>query len=120
MSFGELPSFKFGSQPKTETVVNNVTPKEERPLTAQEVGQFDPKKAAFDIASLKRDMETMKRDVKDVKNMKTTGVTKDEKEFRMEMINFLRYLMDSIEKVTGGRFPTKDNIISKLKETYVK
>lgn len=43
-----------------------------------------------------------------------------EEQFRAEVINFFSYLMDSVESVTGGQFPSKPQVISEMRNRYLK
>jgi hypothetical protein len=45
---------------------------------------------------------------------------RDGEKFKEEVINFFSYLMNSIESVTGGNFPSKQQIISEMKSRYLK
>lgn len=114
----DFPSFKFGTPPAKVDQKEQVAPaQQQKPQAA--VSVLPKMSESVDLKTIRMDINRLERLVNE-KSGTSLYNQNDDQSFRKEMINFLRYLMDSIEKVTGGRFPTKEKICDELRSRYLK
>lgn len=116
MSAWDFPSYKFGKAPegpvpdKKERV--EAIKADPKSLPAREVkyDKFDANRIMTEVANLRRDIENMKHAQKE---------TIDEN-FKKEVIGFFNFLMESIERVSGGKFPSRAQIIDEMKKRFLR
>lgn len=109
--------FRFGNKTVTQSAQKAPDVKHPEPrapdatsLGKREVVTFDVKALAYEVSKFKQELETVKRN--------SAGTI--DNAFKLEVISFFGFLMDAIEKVSGGKFPTKARVIEEMKSRFVK
>lgn len=113
----EFPSYRFAAN-STEKPVAKEVQEDAKPepyqaeRSVERATDVDPDKMKeFMLSQARRVAATAE---------KIDNQRRNDYEFREEVINFFSYLMDSVERVTGGSFPSKQQIISEMKSRYLK
>ncbi len=109
----EFPSHKFGkTQQPAQKPENEELKADPVSLPAREV-KYD----SYDVNKVMKELALLRKEVGDYKNAISKS---NDMSFKTEVIEFFSFIMDSIEKVSGGKFPSKEKIISEFRGRYIK